>query len=212
RLKLLRQLQRPQSLSEIRVSPSRKEGDDRPDRPMSRVTVRQHLEHLLRIGAVEQSMRQGPGRAVEEFTVVPSQLFVLAEEIMEVARVQRRTDENEQTRPLDGLKHRAGRGAGFLLVNGVHEGAWWPLEPVRLDGDAWTIGRAQACSIPLAFDPFVSTLHACVREEDGYQIEAEAGVRNPLLVDWRQVQPGERVDLSPGSVVTVGRSTLVFRT
>jgi pSer/pThr/pTyr-binding forkhead associated (FHA) protein len=74
-----------------------------------------------------------------------------------------------------------------------------------VDGDA-TLGRGGGCTVPLAFDTFVSQVHARVTERDGSLWVEDVGSTNGTYVN------GERIDaptkLGKGDRVQVGETVL----
>lgn len=212
RMELLRLLQQPKALAEIRLQPSRLEDGSQPTRPMNRVTVRQHLKQLIEIGAVEKIPGFRDGREVDLYGVAAEQMFLLGQELMSVGRVQVDQRRVQATRELDPDAVPGLGNVGLALVNGAYEGKWFGLRPATMADTIWTIGRDTECSVPLTFDPFVSALHAEIHRVGSKLIVRPApGATNALYVDWEAVGDEDERTLYPGTVIGLGRSTLVFR-
>jgi hypothetical protein len=74
-----------------------------------------------------------------------------------------------------------------------------------VDGEA-TLGRGGGCTVPLAFDTFVSTVHARAMDRDGTLWVEDLGSRNGTFVNGEQVHEATRV--TKGSRVQVGETVL----
>lgn len=208
RLELLELLQEPKAVAEIRLRPVRLEDGTKPRRPMNRVTIRQHLKQLIDIGAVKTVAGVREGRPVDLFVVAADEMFLLGQQLMSLGRVQVEQHEAEATRELDPEATTGIGTVGLALVNGVYEGQWFPLV-----GEHWTLGRDAQCDVALTFDPFISSLHAEIhRSGNNYTISGSPDAKNPLCVDWEALGPEDTRELNPGSVISMGRCTLVFRT
>lgn len=66
------------------------------------------------------------------------------------------------------------------------------------------LGRSRACTIRLA-EPEVSGEHALIRWESGVWVLQDLQSRNGTYVDGRHIGSGQRVGLSPNSVIGFGR-------
>jgi hypothetical protein len=92
--------------------------------------------------------------------------------------------------------------AGSSPGSGVTAGSTYELQtPVTL------LGRGTDCDLRLV-DPGVSRHHAELRVEDGHVVLVDLGSTNGTFVNG---QPVRRVNLTDGTNVTLGRTTLVFR-
>jgi pSer/pThr/pTyr-binding forkhead associated (FHA) protein len=72
--------------------------------------------------------------------------------------------------------------------------------------DEITMGRGGGCTVPLAFDTFVSTVHARAFDRDGTLWIEDLGSRNGTFVNGEQVHEATRV--SKGARVQVGETVL----
>lgn len=212
RLELLRRLQVPLAVSEIRIPPARREQGRTPERPMSRQAIERHLKALEAAGLVRARAGRREGRPVVEFVVSHARVFVVAEELRRLSIV----------RPaLEGTPHTEGRsthsrigwrvvpptGPALYAGSGPLEGTFFPLE----GPGPWTIGRGADADISLSFDPFVSRANARLTRDPSFGITSIPGARNGTRVNWRHLADAERVALTAGDAIGVGRTLLVFR-
>ena len=87
-----------------------------------------------------------------------------------------------------------------LVEPAAEAGAVFPIE------DEATLGRGGGCNVPLAFDTFVSQVHARAFERDGALWVEDLGSRNGTFVDGEQLQAPVRV--AKGARVQVGETVL----
>jgi FHA domain len=87
-----------------------------------------------------------------------------------------------------------------LLEPAAEAGATFPI-----DGEV-TLGRGGGCNVPLAFDTFVSQVHARAFDRDGNLWVEDLGSRNGTYVDGEQVH--EAVRVAKGARVQVGETVL----
>lgn len=103
--------------------------------------------------------------------------------------------------PPPPAKVRKGKSWRLVLVEPATEaGATFPV-----DGEA-TLGRGGGCTVPLAFDTFVSQVHARAFDRDGALWVEDLGSRNGTFVDDRPVHEPTHVDR--GSRIRVGETVL----
>jgi DNA-binding transcriptional ArsR family regulator len=208
RLDLLRQLRSPRSVGEIRLRSRKDDGHGLPDRPMSRVSVRAHLDQLLAIGAVEVRREVRDGRLMDVFVVNARQMFALTEELRTLGRPAAYdfADGTLPGAPADAPVQAT--GTAMTLVSGVLEGACIPLA----GAGPWRIGRAAQCSVAIDYDPYASLLHAEVRRTPaGFELADLGKARNGTWRNWVEVPPGGATPLATGDILRIGHTIMVFR-
>jgi hypothetical protein len=87
-----------------------------------------------------------------------------------------------------------------LVAPAAEAGATFPV-----DGEA-TLGRGGGCTVPLAFDTFVSQVHARAFDRDGTLFVEDLGSRNGTFVNGEPVHEPTRV--TKGARVQVGETVL----
>jgi FHA domain len=98
-------------------------------------------------------------------------------------------------------KGRGRRPWRLVLVEPAAEaGAAYPID------SEITLGRGGGCTVPLAFDTFVSQVHARAFDRDGTLWIEDLGSRNGTYVNGEQVHEPTRV--SKGARVQVGETVL----
>jgi len=98
-------------------------------------------------------------------------------------------------------KARGRRPWRLVLVEPAAEaGAAYPIE------SEITLGRGGGCTVPLAFDTFVSQVHARAFDRDGTLWIEDLGSRNGTYVNGEQVHEPTRV--AKGARVQVGETVL----
>lgn len=213
RLELLQALKTPKSLAEIRIRPSRKEGDKQPDRLMSNVAVRHHLEQLLEIGAVEHKVQTRDGRDIDHYQVNQRQLFAITEELRRISRIRGDADwVSDGTMPgAPSPKVAKKQGVRLTVLNGPSEGRVHLLGEAMMSGRPCTIGRRKGSDVALDHDPYVSLDNAAIAHKDGvYFLRDDARSRNGTMLNWSPMAKGDECRLKTGDVIQVGRSHLLF--
>lgn len=214
RLELLSLLRSPHALQDIRVTPRRLRAGESTDRASARQTVQTHLDKLVEIGVVLSRDRdEGRGK---EYVVNPQRIFQVLEEMRKVATFTTgapvpRLDTVDMayakpTKMEDGPK--------LMLVHGLHEGKVFPLRrtDLREDGRGWTIGRKAGLAVSLDYDPYISVENSEIVLTAGAHTLLDLRTsKNGTWLNWRRLERDERVLLTPGDVIGVGRSALVFR-
>ncbi len=210
RISMLTILRQPRTLGEIQVTPVRQDDGQRPERAMSRVSVRQHLEQLLEIGAVQQVRGTRDGRTVTLYQVNHRQLFALTEELRELGRLRPEKDLIPDGTAPGSPEMPPIKGPRLVLMNGAYEGKTFPL---KAEGaQTWTIGRARNAAIALDYDPYLSLQNSEVRFVRGqFTLHDIATNRNGTRLNWEAVPRGSSLPLRSGDVLGVGRSQLLFR-
>ncbi len=103
--------------------------------------------------------------------------------------------------PQPAARSRKTKAWRLVLVEPKAEaGAAYPV-----DGEL-TLGRGGGCSVPLAFDTFVSQVHARAFERDGALWVEDLGSRNGTFVNGKPVHEPTRID--KGARVQVGETVL----
>ena len=98
-------------------------------------------------------------------------------------------------------KARGRRPWRLVLVEPAAEaGAAYPID------SEITLGRGGGCTVPLAFDTFVSQVHARAFDRDGTLWIEDLGSRNGTFVNGEQVHEPTRV--AKGARVQVGETVL----
>lgn len=210
RLRLLVDLQEPKGYGDIELSPSREDPWGSGRRSISRQAIRGHLEPLIELGLVQET-DDDPGRT-KTFIVDHGRLFTLVEQMRRLATVRPTVPVGGGTMDLDApLETPDVDGPHLVLVRGVEEGRAFPLQEPP-EGDRWSIGRDRETAVPLDYDPYVSGTHAYIVEKDeGFFLVDDPDNKNGTFLNWSQMTDGGVAPLSPGDVIGVGMSLLVFR-
>ena len=141
-----------------------------------------------------------------KFCLLAVLYLFLARVVWIVARELRGTPAPAPPPPVAAPEAAAPRGRGrkgwrLILVEPAAEaGATFPIE------DEVTLGRGGGCNVPLAFDTFVSQVHARAFDRDGTLWVEDLGSRNGTFVDGAQVH--EAVRVAKGARVQVGETVL----
>ncbi len=141
-----------------------------------------------------------------KFCLLAVVYLFLARVVWIVARELRGTPAPAPARAASDVAPAQGRGRGrkawqLVLVEPAAEaGAVYTV-----DGEA-TLGRGGGCTVPLAFDTFVSQVHARAVDRDGVLWVEDLGSRNGTFVNGEQVHEATRV--AKGARVQVGETVL----
>lgn len=216
RLHLLAMLREPRTIDEIMLRPGAAQAGERPERPISRVAIREHLEQLRAAGFVRVRMTQRDGRRkVQEFVVDHARLFAVGEDVRTLGLMQSQVAlEPEGTMPTaSGQVRTLEPGPKLVLVHGVREGRAFALRPAELTGTrGWVVGRHAEAHVRLEYDPYVSSQNAEITwGPAGYLLADLPAARNGTWLNFRRLAPGATAPLESGDIVGVGRSLLVFR-
>ena len=97
-----------------------------------------------------------------------------------------------------------GRRAGMVVaLRATHDGTEYPLGP---DARRWVVGSGESCDVVIS-DPYVSNVHAILeRRPGGALLVRDRPSRNGTMIDGNLVEAAE---LSVGSYLSIGRTTLV---
>lgn len=205
RLRILGQLRKPKSPSEIRVQASDSMSGYPEDRILSRSTVHEHLKVLESAGLVRRVAGKGT------YVVDQQHMVKLIDQLGELGRIEPSVrldvDQTVETEPESETS--MPEGPKLVLVNGPRLGESFALEGTG----PWTLGREETTDVALTYDPHVSRRHLIVRqgEKGMFEVEALEGATNPARLDFDTLAPATPQPLVPGSVISVGSSRLVFK-
>jgi DNA-binding transcriptional ArsR family regulator len=204
RLRLLSQMRRPRTISELLVTPGRPRAGDRPERPISRQAVLQHLEQMKDSGLVRARLSQAEdARGKHEYAADPTRLFALLDDLRQVLQAN-------YAGPSPAAQ--GGAGARLILVYGAYPGRVFSLRDRENTRRGWVIGRKVGAHVQLEYDPYVSGENAEILPRgSGYELLDLRTARNGTQLNWTQLPVGASAPLRTGDVVGVGRSLLVFR-
>lgn len=212
RLQLLRKLQVPHALQDIRIAPVRHDAQRTAERPISRKGVEAHLRKLQQLGFVEARAAKRDGRSVTEYVVNHARLFAVIEELRKLSLMRTGPGVMTQTTPAEGGEAEDAppphKGPALVLASGPLEGTAFRLE----GAGAWVVGRQRGLAVSLPYDPFLSKQNTRIwREGSSFLAQDIPGSRNGTRVNWRVLAEGEAVVLVPSDALGVGRSLLIFR-
>lgn len=138
-----------------------------------------------------------------KFCLVAILYLFLARVVWIVARELRGTPAPAPAMPASAQAARPRKGKPWRLVliePAAEAGAAYPVE-----GEI-TLGRGGGCTVPLAFDTYVSQVHARAFDRDGVLWVEDLGSRNGTFVNEEPVHEPTRV--AKGSRVRVGETVL----
>ncbi|HEV8361225.1 MAG TPA: FHA domain-containing protein [Candidatus Thermoplasmatota archaeon] len=211
RLELLHALRTPKAIQDLRVGPSMMREGEQADRSISRQAIARHLEQLQRAGLIHRTVAATPNRA-DAYVLNHERLFAMVDELRGLTRLRPTLSTDalaSETMDGEGVHGQALQGPRLMVVFGRDEGAGFSLQGAA--GKTWRIGRAAECEIRLDYDPFLSQTNTIVeRAREGFVVRDERS-RNGTWVNWVRMPKGGSKPLSPGDVLTVGRSSLVFQ-
>lgn len=216
RLELLYQLRSPSAVREIELTPEKVREGENPQRPISEQAVRDHLEKLRSLGLVAVERGEREGRIVDEHVLDHQSLFAVVEELRSLGELKaedpvptEETFPDEREAPGEKTK-----GPRFVLVRGQQEGRVFPLRSENLSADrGWVIGRKRGLAVSLDYDPFVSAENAeVVMDGGGFKVLDLRNSRNGTVLNYERLPRGGEAALEHGDIVSVGRTSLVFRT
>ena len=213
RLALLDKLRFPHQLKDIRLPPHRVRRDANPERPVARQTLQTHLKLLRKEGLIHHEVIDDGGKGTGLYVANPSRLYAIAEELRRLSlRYSGTGQDPQQTGTVAaGSGPSVTTGPRLVLVHGVYEGRAFPLTAATSKDGTWTIGRRKDASIPLDYDPFVSTRNTRIEPAGtGFMLRDLPESKNGTSVNWQPLPRGGTHALRPGDVVGVGRSLLVF--
>lgn len=216
RLRLLYELRRPRSVSQIELPPETVADGENPDRAISHQAVRDHLSKLRSIGVLTTERREHKGNILDEYVLNHQRLFALIEELRSLGEL-RATEPAPQEETIPGDRETPSEmqsGPRFLLVRGQGEGRVFPLRSENLTSDrGWVIGRKQGLAVTLDYDPFVSAENSeLLMDGSGFKLINLRSSRNGTLLNFEPLAPGASAEIKHGDIVSVGKTSLVFRT
>lgn len=210
RLHLLRLLTRPRYGEELATALD-----------TSRPNALNHVETLEECGFVRSMDGQRESGPVVEYQVVPQRLYALSIALQELGRLEPEggpeisrspaTREDQIGAPASPTESSGGPAEGSALLrvmDGPEAGSALELD----DGKSrWQIGRDEDLDLVLDHDPFVSGRHAEVHvAPSGYAI-VDVYSSNGTHLNFNELPAGGRAELSPGDIVRVGHTRLVFQ-
>lgn len=207
RLQLLDVLETPHILSDIRLSPHRRDDAANPERPAAKQTVLAHLDKLVETGLVKPGEVERLGKTLTTYATNPQRLYAVAEELRRlVVRHGGRGAGHDATGTLRaGDAPPARGGARVVLVHGAYEGRAYALPAPEA-----IVGRAPGLAVSLDYDPYVSATNAALEQNvSGWQVR-DLGSKNGTSVNWRPLPRDGAHPLAHGDILGVGRSLLVF--
>lgn len=208
RIELLRLLQVPMTVRQISLPAARASRELDPGRSLSRGAVEAHLKVLQEVGFVHARWRTEEGREVLEYATNHAKLFLVVDELRRVMLQRLVTPLETGHADAPAPPRPVPRGPSLTLVNGPNEGQTFALE----GPGPWTVGRDHGADVRVVHDPFVSREHAILgRDASGFTITEADGAKNGTTLNWRSVAHGKATPLTPGDIVGVGRTLLVFR-
>lgn len=176
---------------------------------MTRQALKKHLDALEGVDLVHARQSRRGALPATEYTANPAGLFALKENVASLAvhvdpevlpPAQTLTAATDGTGP-------SMRGAGLLLVHGDSPGTWFALDPKN----GWVVGRDPRGDVALPYDPFASARHALLRRVGGQWTLTDLHSTNGTRLNFRPLPSGEAVPVSPGDLLTVGKSHLLLR-
>lgn len=213
RLELLELLRYPKSVPEVRLSARRGISDGERPPPAARQTVAAHLTNLVDAGFVEKTRDTYGGRATVRYQTNNTRLFDTLEDLRRLSvRTHGAFVDEDSTRTLTAEPEAAtATGPRFVIARGIEEGRVYALTTVSRGDAGWIIGRRPGHAVRMDFDGYVSTENSVIEKTAParYTIR-DLDSKNGTTVNWAALQPGESRTLSPGDIVGVGRSLLVF--
>jgi hypothetical protein len=212
RLELLSLLRFPHTLSELKLAPHKHAPGSEP-RVASRQTIHNHLAKLEDADLVRAETVERGGRAMPQYTVNPPRLYAVLEDLRQVCTIYAgkglATDATGTLAARDAGEEP--KGPRLVLVHGLYEGKWFPLDARTSAEGRWLVGRKRGLPVALDYDPFVSLEHAVVQARGGdFVVTDLPSSKNGTAVNWRTLPAGGSRVLRPGDVVGVGRSLLCF--
>lgn len=211
RLEILHALRTPKVVSEIDVSRSVTREGERRERPLSRQAVSQHLDKLEEAGLVRRvaSKEKTTGDA---YILAHERVFALVDEVRNLAKLrpilsQSPVVDETQEGGVPAAADQLPDPPRLMVAYGRDDGVAYGLH----GGDRWVVGRGPDCDVQLDYDPYLSTEHCAVERRGGGFVVEDMDSSNGTWVNWEQLDPGEPWALTPGDLVTAGRSILVFQ-
>jgi DNA-binding transcriptional ArsR family regulator len=215
RLELLVALRTPRAVSDIALHPASVPGGENPERAISHQAVREHLAKLRAIGVIAVQRVERDGSIYDEYVLNHPTLFAIVEELRMLGEL--RAEQSPVALPTIAAEREPAverdGGPRFVLVRGQGEGRVFPLRKETLSADrGWIIGRKRGLAVSLDYDPFVSAENAEVLLSGaGFTLLDIRSSRNGTMLNFRPLPRGGSAALANGDIVSVGRTSLVFR-
>jgi hypothetical protein len=177
--------------------------------------VRDHLAKLRSIGVVAVQRSEREGGIVDEYVLNHQKLFAIVEELRRLGELRGMVPAGfEQTIAAERDAAQArDEGPRLVLVRGQGEGRVFALRKDTLDADrGWVIGRKHGLAVSLDYDPFVSSENAEVLLNGaGFTLLDIRSSKNGTFLNFKPLPRGGSAPLANGDIVTLGRTSLVFR-
>lgn len=215
RLKLLYELRTPRAVSELELTPETVQEGENPDRPISHQAIRSHLSKLDSIGVVATERRDVDGRIRDEHVLDHQRLFAIVEELRSLGELKSAKSPSGETIAAEPPGHGAAEsGPHLVVVRGQREGHVFALDDRTLSADSgWLVGRKQGLAVSLDYDPFVSSENSeILRTDSGFEVVDLSQSQNGTFVNFEKLPSGGSAPLEHGDILSVGRTSLVFRT
>ena len=215
RLELLHALRTPRMVGDIALHPEAPREGENPERAISHQAVRDHLAKLRAIGVIAVQRAERDGAIVDEYVLNHQKLFASVEELRLLGELRAQAPVAAEPTIAAHASASTARDEGprFVLVRGQGEGRVFPLRRDTLGADrGWVIGRKRGLAVSLDYDPFVSSEHAEVLLNGaGFTLLDIRSSRNGTQLNFKPMARGGSAALANGDIVSVGRTSLVFR-
>lgn len=185
---------------------------------MTRQSATKHIDKLADHGFVEELEGWRETGPVQEFRVDPTRLFALGTTLLELGKLtpqggpEGTTEDPTEVFPEEDVPDlediTADASAHLLVLDGPDAGDRFPLTG---EGPRWTIGRAKDRDLILDHDPYISGHQCEIQVAPAGHAVVDTYSSNGTYVNFGRLPEGGRATLSPGDVVRIGRTHLVYQ-